>query len=288
VKVLEKEAEQLRAQLGDVEAQCLILTTEIAISKEREQSAKDDMEHNVEAVTSTLTESLAKANNVQREQAASLSQLEARVEELEAELTQAEAATQLERNRVQELEDKNRHESTGTAGYKQAFQAMLENEKVIEADVAKKDAQIFALQQQVQLLEIQIRWGTQRRRTLSQVSPNLESCSPIIDGEADLLGEGVHHFETEQWEKKMFGRSRWQPGSQEWRDQPPPEGYEWGSPWQIDGTHTAVDPEGWSYGSTEQELTERRQAGASNTSKAKEDMYRTRKWVRSMVLKLSV
>eukprot|EP00656_Telonema_subtile_P055148 TRINITY_DN8450_c0_g1_i4.p1 TRINITY_DN8450_c0_g1~~TRINITY_DN8450_c0_g1_i4.p1 ORF type:complete len:293 (-),score=87.31 TRINITY_DN8450_c0_g1_i4:132-1010(-) len=211
---------------------------------------------------------------------AGLAQAEGQVEELEAQVAQSETALQLERKRVEELDDKFQHSSVDMQGYKVAFLAMHENEAVVEADIQRLKKQIKALKQEIELRDIQARWGEQRRQSMFD---ELSTPTSPIFKDLAALGECHEHFETEVWEKKMFGRSRWQPADQGFKDQDPPAGFAWNGEWQIDGTYTSVDDDGWSYGTSEQEVVERAMSDLSNSKKAKDDEVRLRKWVRSIV-----
>lgn len=258
----------MRAQLTEVETKL----EQSDLHSELSESAKAE-----------ATESIAQLNAMCREQAATIGQLQGEVNELKGEVQQLDGAVQLERSRVQQLETEVADGAKNTAGYRNAFEAMLENEKITEGDIINKNRQIAVLEQEITFLEIKLRWGDQRRASSAMAQA----------GDCALTGECHQHFEIEQWHKSRlgnkFGRSRWKPEiDQTWRDQAAPAGSEWNGEWQIDGTHTAVDQDGWSYGRSEQELNERRANNVSQSEKGPEDVYRTRRWVRAVVLSGSV
>ena len=274
VKTLEKEAVAMRASLTEFEMRLEETEGDVV---EQTRARADSRAVSITA-KAEATESLAQVNSVCREQAATISQLQVEVAELQAATEQIDGAMQLERSRVEQLEKDVNDGSKLTEGYRKAFEAMVENEQVSEGDVINKTRQIAVLQAEIALLEIKVRWGEQRR-SLSVMAQA---------GDCSLSGEIKHHFEVEVWHKSRlgskFGRSRWKPElNQSWRDVSAPEGGDWNGEWQIDGNHTAVDQDGWSYGRSEQELSDRRQGNVSQSEKGPDDVFRTRKWLRAAV-----
>ena len=153
----------------------------------------------------------------------------------------------------------------------------------MEHELNRKERQIVMLSRQEELNELQARWGVQRRRGESTeilASPFLR---PQEDGIPD--SKVFEYFEHQEWEKRLFREDRWlQPkrGTPEatWQEMDPPDGHQWDGEWKVDVGHTSVDQEGWSYGTTKDELSERRDSGVSNTHKGDDDQLRARKWIR--------
>jgi len=191
VKTLEKEAVAMRASLTEFEMRLEETEGDVV---EQTRARADSRAVSITA-KAEATESLAQVNSVCREQAATISQLQVEVAELQAATEQIDGAMQLERSRVEQLEKDVNDGSKLTEGYRKAFEAMVENEQVSEGDVINKTRQIAVLQAEIALLEIKVRWGEQRR-SLSVMAQA---------GDCSLSGEIKHHFEVEVWHKSRLG-----------------------------------------------------------------------------------
>ena len=108
-------------------------------------------------------------------------------------------------------------------------------------------------------------WGPEAPRGVHGNSgfPIFETASKVPDSKV------FEYSEHQELEKSFFREGRWlQPkgGTPEatWQEMDPPDGHQWDGEWNVDVGRTSVDQEGWSYGTTKDKLSERRDSGVSN------------------------